>query len=555
MKLLLVGLAAVALACGQDIDVKNATVSGNLNLLPGAGTGVVQLKGPANTNNTVIMAFPVNNGAANDCLTTDGTGVLSWAACAAGGANPFADNTPLVKNNADNTKTVTISAASVAAATNRTMTMPNADITLPGVNIANTWSTAQTFSSGLTSGGNIAPSGDGAQDLGLIGNRFDNIRGNLIHGYTIGGSVGELIVDSQNGGAVVRLQGPLTADAPVSYFVKLPPKAPTVLNECMTVTDVGAQKLEWSGVSCIGGGGGGGITTINGQAQAAQTLVTGSAGTDFAINSAGGVHTFNIPSSSAANRGLLTAANWSTFNGKVSSVAGDGSTISSSGGQTPTISAISPVQQNGTYTNVGLTFRGATGFLNTSKLEVTQSAGGAFYYFTMPDSNTMRLIDNSGTLYQEWTTAGPGNLVQIAGSIYPTGTRTLGLSGFRWDELWTSKIDGSSTLNMSGAATLGSTLGVTGATTLSSTLGVTGETTLSNKLTVGSAATFNGGIVTGGGTSSNINMGIGGEFSTRPFAGGDVACLDRPNGWIGVRTDTEEIQVCIGGVVKKAALL
>jgi len=59
-----------------------------------------------------------------------------------------------------------------------------------------------------------------------------------------------------------------------------------------------------------------GITAINLLTDAAQRLVTGSAGTDFDISSSGSTHTFNIPTASASNRGLLSSANWTTFNNK-----------------------------------------------------------------------------------------------------------------------------------------------------------------------------------------------------------------------------------------------
>lgn len=62
----------------------------------------------------------------------------------------------------------------------------------------------------------------------------------------------------------------------------------------------------------------GGITSLGAQTGATQTFATGTSGTNFAISSAGNVHTFNIPSSSAANRGLLLAADWTTFNAKES---------------------------------------------------------------------------------------------------------------------------------------------------------------------------------------------------------------------------------------------
>ena len=63
-----------------------------------------------------------------------------------------------------------------------------------------------------------------------------------------------------------------------------------------------------------------GITTLNTLSGAIQTFATGTAGADFGISSAGTTHTFNIPSSSALNRGLLAAADWSLFNAKESAL-------------------------------------------------------------------------------------------------------------------------------------------------------------------------------------------------------------------------------------------
>jgi len=59
-----------------------------------------------------------------------------------------------------------------------------------------------------------------------------------------------------------------------------------------------------------------GITAINSLTGAAQTMVAGTSGTDFAVSSLGTTHTLNLPSSSALNRGALTAADWTTFNNK-----------------------------------------------------------------------------------------------------------------------------------------------------------------------------------------------------------------------------------------------
>ncbi len=61
------------------------------------------------------------------------------------------------------------------------------------------------------------------------------------------------------------------------------------------------------------------ISSLNGLTDATQTFAVGTSGTDFAISSAAGVHTFNLPTASAANRGALSTTDWSTFNGKLTS--------------------------------------------------------------------------------------------------------------------------------------------------------------------------------------------------------------------------------------------
>lgn len=63
-----------------------------------------------------------------------------------------------------------------------------------------------------------------------------------------------------------------------------------------------------------------GVNAINGLTAQVQNLATGTAGNDFAINSAGSTHTFNLPTASASNRGALSSADWNTFNGKQDSI-------------------------------------------------------------------------------------------------------------------------------------------------------------------------------------------------------------------------------------------
>lgn len=81
----------------------------------------------------------------------------------------------------------------------------------------------------------------------------------------------------------------------------------------------------WVATSTLGfGGGSGGITSLNSQTGATQTFASSTTGfNDFQITSSGNVHTFTLPSASASVRGLLTSADWSTFNNKVSSTSID----------------------------------------------------------------------------------------------------------------------------------------------------------------------------------------------------------------------------------------
>jgi len=63
-----------------------------------------------------------------------------------------------------------------------------------------------------------------------------------------------------------------------------------------------------------------GVSSINGLTKQTQYLAVGTSGTDFAINSVTDTHTFNLPTASATNRGALSSANWSTFNGKQNAI-------------------------------------------------------------------------------------------------------------------------------------------------------------------------------------------------------------------------------------------
>jgi hypothetical protein len=92
-----------------------------------------------------------------------------------------------------------------------------------------------------------------------------------------------------------------------------------------------------------------GLTALNGLTAQVQNLATGTSGTDFGISSATSTHTFNLPTASAANRGALSSADWTTFNNKQAAlvsgtniktingttVLGSGDLVVGGGGGTP----------------------------------------------------------------------------------------------------------------------------------------------------------------------------------------------------------------------------
>jgi len=63
-----------------------------------------------------------------------------------------------------------------------------------------------------------------------------------------------------------------------------------------------------------------GLTALNGLTAQVQYFQIGTSGTDFNIASATATHTFNLPTASAVNRGALSAADWSVFNGKQNAI-------------------------------------------------------------------------------------------------------------------------------------------------------------------------------------------------------------------------------------------
>lgn len=164
------------------------------------------------------------------------------------------------------------------------------------------------------------------------------------------------------------------------------------------------------------------LTSLNGQTGAIQTFSTGTTGTDFSISSVANDHKFSFPSASASARGLLTSADWSTFNSKEPALT--------KGNLTETTSSV-------------LTITGGTGAVIGSGLTiaVTRSTALADGYLKASDFSTFAAKQDAITL----TTTGSSGAATLVGS-------TLNIPQYSGGSGVTS-VTGSNPIASSGGAT------------------------------------------------------------------------------------------------------
>lgn len=134
-------------------------------------------------------------------------------------------------------------------------------------------------------------------ELGFLSGVTSNVQTQLN-----GKQVGPLIGDVTTISAATGTTALATVNSNVGSFT----------NAAITVNAKGLVTAAASGAP-------GGVTSLN-SLTGALTLTTGTAGTDFAINSSGATITANLPTASSINRGALSSSDWSTFNAKQSAL-------------------------------------------------------------------------------------------------------------------------------------------------------------------------------------------------------------------------------------------
>jgi len=176
-----------------------------------------------------------------------------------------------------------------------------------------------------------------------------------------------------------------------------------------TTTDILGRKADGTIVridksSIVGTG----ITAINNLVGTTQSLVTGTAGTNFTISSTGSTHTFNLPTASATNRGALSSADWTIFNNKQDNLktfnrtqgiyyfeefmGSNAGSIATSYGQVVTLAS-----GNGTARTVGFTTATQSGRTNQQGV-IQHSTGTGATNFTGYNLGNSSLMIGTGTI-------------------------------------------------------------------------------------------------------------------------------------------------------------
>lgn len=173
-----------------------------------------------------------------------------------------------------------------------------------------------------------------------------------------------------------------------------------------------------------------GLTALNGLTDQVQLLAVGTSGTDFAINSTGSTHTFNLPTASASNRGALSTADWTAFNGKVTSVGGT-APIASSGGATPAISIADAAADGSTKGAAAFTaadFNAAAGVISIDYTNGQAASASNKGFLTSADWTTFN--NKTGSIYKDLNnqTAVTGTTAntKVVSQLVPANTFAVG---------------------------------------------------------------------------------------------------------------------------------
>ena len=245
-----------------------------------------------------------------------------------------------------------------------------------------------------------------------------------------------------------------------------------------------------------------GLSSLNGLTANTQNFATGTSGTDFGINSSGSTHTFNLPTASASNRGALSSANWSTFNGKQdalvsgtniktvnsTSLLGSGNvlvgTVTSVGG-TGTTAGLS---LSGTVTSSGNLTLGGTLSTPVSTINDSTTVGQNLVKLPNPSATRYLRINSDNTisaltLAELKADIGVGGYAVLTSDFVTSGTAYQNITGLSFAVTANKIYKWRATINIVATGTVNgmlSTNGPAGSTIYRFTIGTGGTTNTIN---------------------------------------------------------------------------
>ena len=392
-------------------------------------------------------------------------------------------------------------------------------------------SSRQANFTGLTLGGSISATTTDSYDIGSS-TRFRNIYGKSVNGASIEVANGTFVTTfwrhDLNGASTYRLSSGSGGQTEMQLATTGSTQSDvgfrgTVypLSTAGTNGDLGTPSFPWKSLYLSTG------LRLTAGAAAGLVLTSDASGNATWQVAAGGVT--SIATSSPISGGTITTT------GTISCPT----CFTTAGG---TMSGSILAASTDTY-DIGSStrFRNVYGkAMNTASLEVSNGTFvTTFWRHDLNGAATYRLSSGSGgqTEMQLGTTGSTQSDAGFRGTIYPLSTAgsngDIGTNSYPWKSLY-----------LSTAAYMNGTQFIDSSRNLSNI----------GTITASSAITANGGISTGSATDSTIYIGTGSLY-LRTFSGADASCSGVTSGWAGIRTDTDELQVCISGSVRKVSLL
>jgi hypothetical protein len=280
----------------------------------------------------------------------------------------------------------------------------------------------------------------------------------------------------------------------------------------LTVGDIGiyycSSANNWTKAGVVSGSG---ITSLNGLTADPQVFAVGTAGTDIAINSSSGTHTFNIPTASAANRGVLSSTLFSDFNARVK-----GGASLTTAGRLVKVSAAGTIVEDATLTTTGGVIT-ATGFSGVTDV-FTNATSGQITVQTVAGALGTRVISLPAETGTVLTTS------SLAASFPTLNQNTTGNAATATNGITAAAVVGDGVLVVGSGGARGVVASTLDATVVKSTKGVPSAATAGTDYVAPGTATtftanqtFQGDIIASGGTA-DVNFSA--AATSKPFKQG-----------------------------------